>query len=145
MQAPTTAGGQPLVGLHQGLISQDRPPPQLQPAGILAGQIEQIAHQAAHALGLLLNEPQGRGAGLQARLAQQALGVARDQGDRRTQLMGHPIYKRPLPLPGNREALLQVVKSKGDGLEFFGLLGHGDLVGGQRRRLGGGELGGEFL
>ena len=36
MQAPAAAGCQSLIGLYYSLISQDRLPPQLQAAGILA-------------------------------------------------------------------------------------------------------------
>ena len=64
---------------------------------------------------------------------------------RLAQLMGHAINKGALPLPGNRKALLKIVESKGDGLQRLGLLGHGNLVPGQGRRLGGGEMICEFL
>ena len=56
-------------------------------------------------------------------LAQQALGLAGDQGDRGAQLMGHAIGEGALPLPGGGEALLQLVEGGGDRLQLAGLLG----------------------
>jgi hypothetical protein len=57
---------------------------QVQAAGIVAGQVEQVGDERAHALGLLLDQQQG---GWLGRTAQQALGMAGDQGDRRAQFM----------------------------------------------------------
>jgi hypothetical protein len=49
-------------------------------AGMIAGQIEQVGDERAHPLGLLLDQLQCGGLGT---AAQQALGMAGDQGDRR--------------------------------------------------------------
>jgi hypothetical protein len=51
---------------------------------MIAGQIEQVGDERAHPLGLLLDQLQCRGAGDPA---QQALGMAGDQGDRRAPFM----------------------------------------------------------
>jgi hypothetical protein len=52
---------------------------QAQATGVVAGQIEQVAHERAHALGLLLDQQQGGGLGA---AVQQTLGMVGDQGDR---------------------------------------------------------------
>ena len=60
--------------------------------------------------------------------ALQAGGVAGHQGDRRAQFMAHRIHEGPLPLPGHRQAIQQVVEGAGDPLQLAGLGGQGQAL-----------------
>jgi hypothetical protein len=83
-QAAGGLGGHALVQFEQHVVGQQRLDAQVQAAGIVAGQVEQVGHEGAHALGFLLDQLQGGGLGT---AAQQALGVAGDQGDRCAQFV----------------------------------------------------------
>jgi hypothetical protein len=47
------------VQLEQHVVGQQRLAAQVQAAGVVAGQIEQVGHEGSHALGLLLDQLQG--------------------------------------------------------------------------------------
>jgi hypothetical protein len=83
-QAAGSLGGHALVQVEQHVVGQKRLAAQVQAAGVVAGLVEQGAHERAHALGLLLDQLKGGGLGT---ATQQALAVAGDQGDRCAQLM----------------------------------------------------------
>jgi hypothetical protein len=51
------------VQLEQHVVGMEGAAAQVEAAGIVAGQVEQVAHQRAHALGLLLDQLQGGGLG----------------------------------------------------------------------------------
>jgi hypothetical protein len=65
-------GGEALVQFEQHVVGQQRLAAQVQAAGVVAGQIEQVAHEHAHALGLLLDQMQGGGLGAAAQQAEAA-------------------------------------------------------------------------
>jgi hypothetical protein len=141
LQAAGGLGGEALVQFEQHVVGMEGAAAQVQAAGIVAGQVEQVAHQGAHALGLLLDQSQGRRLGA---AALQGLHMAGDQGDRRAQFVGHAIHEAALPLPGVHQPAVEVVVGDGDRLQLLGLRGHGDGIGGIGRHGGGTELGGEL-
>jgi hypothetical protein len=71
-QAAGGLGGHALVQFEQHVVGQQRLDAQVQAAGVVAGQIEQVAHEHAHALGLLLDQQQGGGLGAAAQQAEAA-------------------------------------------------------------------------
>ena len=140
-QASLGTGGEALEGVEQHILGVDRLAAQMQAAGILAGQIEHVAHHGAHALGLGGDQGQGGSQGGHGVLALQALGMAGDQGDRRAQFMGHPIDEGALALPGGSEALLHGVEGGGDRPQLIRLGVHLQ----RRRRIGQGAIGRQLI
>jgi hypothetical protein len=67
-QAAGGLGGEALMELEQHVVGQQRLAAQVQAAGVVGGQVEEVAHERAHALGFLLDQQQGGGLGAAGQL-----------------------------------------------------------------------------